>query len=448
MRALLNSCPRWSALTSWTKAQLDDCLDALLDYRGKSPKKSTSGIPVLSAKVVKTAGLLRPIEQTISPDYYETWMTRGFPKPDDVVMTTEAPLGEVIQLDEETSKYALGQRIVCMRGKTEVLDSTFLRYLLTSPKQQANLAASSTGTTVLGISQKALRKLEISFPEMEEQVAIGKLLRALDDKIELNRRMNETLEEMARELFRDWLVDFGPTRRQIEGATNPVAIMGGAFPAEKAASLAPLFPAAFGEDGLPEGWESGEVADLADLNPKSWTARKHPQNVEYVDLSNTKWGRIEETTNYDWGEAPSRARRVLEIGDTIVGTVRPGNGSYSLVGREGLTGSTGFAVLRPKQGDAVEFVYCALTSPENIEGLANLADGGAYPAINPKVVAATGIALADQGVMSVFSEVTRSMFAKRHANEQESQTLAEMRDLLLPKLMSGEIRVGNVEATR
>jgi type I restriction enzyme S subunit len=112
-------------------------LEALLDYRGKSPPKSGKGVPVLSAKVVKTTGLMRPIEQKIAIDYYPKWMVRGLPRVGDVVMTTEAPMGEVIQLDAETVRYALGQRIVCMRGKPQKLDNTFLRYLLVSPAQQA-----------------------------------------------------------------------------------------------------------------------------------------------------------------------------------------------------------------------------------------------------------------------------------------------------------------------
>jgi hypothetical protein len=127
-------------MREWQTSPLDECLDTLLDYRGKSPSKSAKGIPVLSAKVVKTTGLLRPIEQKIALDYYPTWMVRGLPHVGDIVMTTEAPMGEVIQLDQETVQYALGQRIVCLRGKPNKLDNKFLRYLLTSPAQQAILA--------------------------------------------------------------------------------------------------------------------------------------------------------------------------------------------------------------------------------------------------------------------------------------------------------------------
>lgn len=251
-------------MAEWKTEPLDECLESLIDYRGKSPTKSRTGIPVLSAKVVKTTGLLRPIEQTIAPDYYPQWMTRGLPRPGDVVMTTEAPMGEVIQLDEETSKFALGQRIVCLRGKAGKLDNTFLRYLLTSLGQQEILASYSTGTTVLGISQKALRSVPISYPDFDEQVIIGELLSALDDKIELNRRMNETLEASARALFRDWFVDFGPTRAKTAGAAPYLS-----------PDLWSLFPDRLDYEGKPDRWAWGAIRDHLELKyGKSLPARE------------------------------------------------------------------------------------------------------------------------------------------------------------------------------
>ena len=196
---------------------LEEGLAQLLDYRGKSPPKSKSGIPVISAKVVKAGRIIRPIEQTIEPSFYPIWMTRGFPEAGDVVMTTEGPLGEVAQLDRETVKFALAQRVVCLRGKKGVLDNSFLKFLLMSPIQQDILSSYGTGTTVEGVSQKALRRVPISIPPYNEQVSIGGLLSALDDKLELNRRMNVTLEAMAQAIFKDWFIDFGPTRAKMEG---------------------------------------------------------------------------------------------------------------------------------------------------------------------------------------------------------------------------------------
>jgi len=413
---------------------LDDCLEVLLDYRGKSPPKSRMGIPVLSAKVVKTTGLLRPIEQMIAPDFYSTWMVRGLPRPGDIVMTTEAPMGEVIQLDHETAQFALGQRIVCMRGKENKLDNTFLRYLLTSPMQQSILARYATGTTVLGISQKALRSVPITFPAFPHQQLIGSLLGALDDKIDLNRRMNETLEATARAIFKDWFVDFGPTRAKLEG---------------RAPYLAPdiwsLFPDTLDEDGRPDCWNVGVLSDVAGLNPESWSRATYPEAVDYVDLSNTKWGTIEAVTPYASEAAPSRAQRILRPGDTIVGTVRPGNGSYAYVSAQGLTGSTGFAVLRPKNRIFREVVYLAASARENIDRLAHLADGGAYPAVRPELVAATELVAAPERMFAAFSSTTSVLIERAEANKREISTLATTRDFLIPKLMSGELRIREAE---
>ena len=192
---------------------------------------------------------------------------------------------------------------------------------------------------------------------------------------------------------------------------------------------------------IPEGWEVTAVRSYASLNPETWSKRSQPTMIRYVDLSNTKWGRIEAMTTYLMSEAPSRARRVLRPGDTIVGTVRPGNGSYALVCEDGLTGSTGFAVLRPLQEDYVTLVYLAATARESIYHLAQLADGGAYPAVKPEAVLSVPIMGPPDQVLGQFSQATLPLLRQFWALENESRALAALRDTLLPKLVSGEIRV-------
>ncbi len=150
---------------------------------------------------------------------------------------------------------------------------------------------------------------------------------------------------------------------------------------------------------IPEEWEVGTLNDFATVNPEAWSKDTRPSVINYIDLSNTKWGQIEEVTAYTQEEAPSRAQRVLRPQDTIVGTVRPGNGSYALISQDGLTGSTGFAVLRPLRIENTEYVYLAATASDNIERLAPLADGAAYPAVRPDVVAATQGLQAPGGVI-------------------------------------------------
>lgn len=172
-----------------------------------------------------------------------------------------------------------------------------------------------------------------------------------------------------------------------------------------------------------------------------WTNETRPAVIKYVDLSNTKWGRIEAVTTYGQKDAPSRARRVLRPRDTIVGTVRPGNGSYALITEEGLTGSTGLAVLRPLRAEYAEFVYFAATNAENIEALSHLADGGAYPAVRPEVIAATRVVKPGNNVIERYSQATGPLLRKIAKNDHESRTLAALRDALLPNLISGDLRV-------
>ena len=178
----------------WQTLPLEDCMAAIIDYRGKTPEKTTFGVPLVTAKVIKGGRIERPDEFIAEADF-DAWMRRGMPERGDIVMTTEAPLGEVAQLDG--TRVALAQRVITLRGKPDLLDNTFLKFLLQSNGVQEELRSRGTGTTVVGIRQSELRKVSLTLPPLAEQKAIAAVLGALDDKIELNRRMNATLEAMA-----------------------------------------------------------------------------------------------------------------------------------------------------------------------------------------------------------------------------------------------------------
>ena len=332
-------------------------------------------------------------------------------------------------------EYAIGRGIAAIRHRHEPALQPFVRGVI--ELELPELLAQATGSTFPNVS--AYQLAEISYPCLDkyEQRAIAHILGTLDDKIELNRRMNQTLEEMARALFTSWFVDFDPVRAKMAGRDTGLP-----------KDIADLFPARLVASELgeiPKGWKVGTLEDVASLNPESWSTRNAPEEIIYVDLSNTKWGYIEKVETYPWKAAPSRGRRVLRHGDTIVGTVRPGNGSFSLMGRDGLTGSTGFAVLRPKTPSDAELVWCAATSQDNIDRLAHLADGGAYPAVRPEAVAATKLPLADFATRGAFSSVAASLLNQVDANKQQSHTLADLRDTLLPRLISGELRAKQIE---
>ncbi|GIX10633.1 restriction endonuclease subunit S [Elioraea sp.] len=326
---------------------------------------------------------------------------------------------------------------------TDGIDKVFLYYLLRYLKPNFVGIARNKQTTGLGhVTKRDMENMEVAHPDLPEQRAIAHILGTLDDKIELNRRMSATLEAMARTLFKAWFVDFEPVRAKAEGRWHKGESLPG-LPAH----LYDLFPNRLVETEqgeIPEGWRWGTLAESADLNPEVWPRATRPKTIAYVDLANTKWGRIESIQTFDATEAPSRAQRVLRARDTIVATVRPGNGSFALVPHDGLTGSTGFAHLRPHR-DASSVVYLAATSAENIERLAHLADGAAYPAVRPESVAATPLPIADSAVMGEFERRTADWLGRMAGADNHSRTLSALRDALLPKLISGELRVPDAE---
>ena len=335
----------------------------------------------------------------------------------------------------------------CLRVRPDLakLDPAYLSYFFGLPAFRDYINSIAVGATMPSLNTKILSDVPVIYPPLPEQRAIAHILGTLDDKIEQNRRMNETLEEMARALFKSWFVDFDPVRAKMEGRWRPGESLPG-LPAE----YYDLFPdrlvgSELGE--IPEGWGFRTLGEFASLNLESWSRNNAPQELEYVDLANTKWGVIEATQHYLWKDAPSRAKRILRSGDTIVGTVRPGNGSYSLVGTEGLTGSTGFTVVRPLHWRHRELVYLAVTDMGNIERLAYRADGAAYPAVRPEVVGETEVVFpdVDHTVIDSFSERTGPMLNKVETNKKENFALAAIRDALLPKLVSGEMRVGDAK---
>jgi type I restriction enzyme S subunit len=353
-------------------------------------------------------------------------------------------VGRACQVDPQILPARVNQHVAIVRPDPKKLDPRFLRYFLVSPDMQAKMLSwAGSGGTRNALTKGMIESFVVPAPPLPEQRAIAHILGTLDDKIELNRRMSETLEAMARALFKAWFVDFEPVRAKMEGRWRRGESLPG-LPAH----LYDLFPdrvvdSELGE--IPEGWEVGTLADLSSLNPEVWTKETRPSKINYVDLSNTKWGRIEAVTTYAASNAPSRAQRVLRPGDTIVGTVRPGNGSYALISTPGLTGSTGFAVLRPNKPAYVEFVYLTATAPDNIDTLAHLADGAAYPAVRPDVIAATPVVRPDNDVFGRFSRAVGPLLAKIAENERECRTLAQLRAALLPKLISGELRVKDAE---
>lgn len=421
-------------MSDWQTMSLREAGIHLLDCVHKTPSAVDSGYPYIAIPQMNQGEIDFSEAREISQSDFEEWTKKANPKPHDIVLSRRCNPGETAYVRKDM-RFALGQNLVLLRADGKKVRPEFLRWMVRSPFWWMEIDKFlNVGAVFDSLRCADIPNFRLPVPPLRVQDGISSLLGALDDKIELNRRMNETLEAMARAIFKDWFVDFGPVRAKAEGR-----------PPYLAPDIWSLFPDALDDEDKPVGWEFSTLAAVATLNPETWSRANAPEEIAYVDLANTKWGVIESTQRHSWAEAPSRAQRILRPGDTIVGTVRPGNGSYAFVGNDGLTGSTGFAVLRPSDTRFREFIYLASTSAENIERLSTLADGGAYPAVRPDVVSETSITLPSTDIMVHFSRLIAPVVDRWEANKREAQTLAQTRDLLLPKLMSGEIRLRDAE---
>ena len=321
-------------------------------------------------------------------------------------------------------------------------DNDYIYYLCREPAFREYAIGRMEGTSGRQrVSWQSIAAYQFAFPSPEERRETARVLSTLDDRITLLRETNATLEAIAQALFKSWFVDFDPVRAKMEGRT----------PEGMDEATAALFP-----DGLetselgevPRGWRVGTVASVALLNAKSLSPRNPPPEINYLDLAGVKANVFDVPQCYSFADAPSRARRVLQEGDCIVGTVRPGNRSFGFIAtaQNHLIGSTGFAVLSPKQHWMTAFTYLCATRDESIDRLASLADGGAYPAVRPDVVASTPCTLPPDEVMKVFDGAARPLLDAIGANSEQAQTLSTLRDTLLPRLISGQLRLPEAEA--
>ena len=397
------------------------------------------GTPLLKVGDIKDGAAVRP-SYCISPATDEEHR-RSKLIGDELLITLVGNPGECVVVTPAMAGWNPARAIAVIRLQDTSL-RTYLKTVLESTAGRHLIDAVLNTTVQKTLNLKDIRKLPIPLPTDAEIKWISGISEALTSRIALLRETNATLEAIAQALFKSWFVDFDPVHAKMEGR----------IPEGMDEDTARLFPDALEESELglvPRGWRVGTLEDLSDLNPESWSAKNHPDTVAYIDLANAKDNEIASVTAFAFDDAPSRARRVLRTGDTIVGTVRPGNRSFAFIHEpaSNLTASTGFAVLRPSVAANTEFVYLAATQDTSIEHLAHVADGGAYPAVRPDVVSGLQCVVPDNYVLETFHAAAAPLLAKIADNQKQTQTLATLRATLLPRLISGQLRLPEAKRT-
>ena len=276
-----------------TDRPLDDVADML---SGGTPRKSNQrywngSIPWLTPKDM---GLWSGVTGTKVSQEAIGNGTRLAPKDTIFIAVRGMSLHNEIRIIRPNEAMSFNQDVKAIVAK-KCIDPLYLYYALVSKKTELLGAVESAGHGTGRLPTDKLKEILVPRFHPRTEAALAELFGALDHRIDLNRRVNETLEAIARAIFKDWFVDFGPTRAKAEGRA-PYLVP----------ELWDLFPDAVDDEYKPVGWNLGSLSNIASTNPESWTARSHPMRVEYVDLSNAKWGNIDAVTQLAWKDAPSR----------------------------------------------------------------------------------------------------------------------------------------------
>jgi len=364
-------------------------------------------------------------------------------------------LGFAARVPNDTNVWLHNQRVgLLVFNPSAEADARFVEYLLRSHEYRSWIVGSATGTTVKHTSPSRIEGFRTLVPAPDEQRAIAHILGTLDDKIELNRRRNQTLEAMARALFKDWFVDFQPVRAKQSARTQtggPVrAKMAGREP-YLPADLWQRFPARLDDEGKPEGWEMQPLSELLTIigggTPKTSVEEYWGGDIPWFSVVDTPSASnvfvvATEKTITAQGLAGSSARLIAK-GATII-SARGTVGNLAIAGREMTFNQSCYGL--HGTGDAGDyFVY--LTAQQMVDQLKSMAHGSVFSTITRQTFEAIQRSAPPPAVLLAFEGLVTGWFDAILSNVEESQTLAQLRDTLLPKLISGELRIKDAERT-
>jgi type I restriction enzyme S subunit len=335
-----------------------------------------------------------------------------------------------VRVRREDLPCLLVQRVARLRAKP-TMHQGFLRYLIGNPMFKDYVARVRTGTSIPHISGGQIRSYQICLPPLPEQRAIASVLGALDDKIDLNRRMCQTLEEMARALFKSWFVDFDPVRAKMEGR-DP------GLPKE----IADLFPSRLVDSELgpiPEGWRVADFGTIACQSRDLAQSEGLDARTNYIGLEHMPRRSIA-LANWGTGEAVESSKFRFTAGDILFGKLRPYFHKVGVAPIDGVC-STDIVVARPSTPELFGVTIGVMSSDSFVAHTDRSSAGTRMPRTNWADMSAFRIVTPSHDVAEVHTRAVKSMVDRIVLCIHESRTLAALRDTLLPKLISGEVRV-------
>ncbi|GBR03204.1 restriction endonuclease subunit S [Acetobacter oeni] len=382
---------------------------------GKTPKTSRpeyfgGDIPFVTPSDMQESRVIESTGRSLTADGAATVKNLVIPRHAVMVSCIGSDMGKTYL---SNGRCVTNQQINSIIVDREKFDPLFIYYNLSGRRSEIRNAAAGAAQPILNKTE--FGKILVEAPSLEEQREIAATLGALDDKIELNRKTAATLEEMARALYRSWFVDFDPVRARAEGRA----------PAHMDAATAALFPDTFGKDGLPEGWSKAPLNTLCKI-----TSGKRPSQkvlTENADNPIPVYG----------GNGISWFTNKKLFDDKFLVTGRVGTLGTVFRVQEACWVSDNALCLFPKNDAGFEYLFFALSQID----ILSLNSGSTQPLLTQTSLAAQNCLLPNQRVILSFHEYVFPWFESQRHLVSQNRTLAILRDTLLPRLMSGELRV-------
>ena len=429
----------WDMSSEWKS--FASLLSAIVDNRGKTCPVGENGIPLIATNCIDNSSLYPLYDTTrfVSDETFNTWF-RDHPLPGDILFVCKGSPGRT-NLVPDPVDFCIAQDMVAVRADPEKVYPKYLFAVLRSPIVQSKIENMHVGTMIPHFKKGDFDKLFIPVPSREVQRAIGDFYFTISDRIALLRETNATLESIAQAIFKSWFIDFDPVKARQQGLE----------PQGMDAATAALFPDAFQDSELgpiPARWDIAKLEDVYDINPSR--KLKKGEIAPYLGMSSVP------TSGHSVGEVIDRemaSGTKFINGDTLLARITPclENGKTAYVDflddEQVGWGSTEFIVLRPKAPFASYHAYllCRDSSFRTF-AIQSMSGTSGRQRVQNDVLGSYRLVLPSEEILTAFSDVIEPIKMAMTSNHKRSQTLASIRDALLPRLISGRLRLPEAEA--
>ncbi len=424
---------------------LKDAVSHIVDNRGKTCPTSDAGMPLIATNCVKSSSLYPTKEKIryVDAETYETWF-RGHPEPGDILFVNKGSPGEVCLVPDPVD-FCIAQDMVSLRANEKKIDPSYFFAVLRDRRTKTAIENMHVGTMIPHFKKTDFDKLNLPLPPRSDQEFIGQLYLDLSKRIALNQKMNQTLEEIAKAIFKSWFVDFDPVRAKAEGRPTGLSPeVSDLFPDE-------LVDSEIGE--IPRGWEVTSLGDVCEQVTKGTT----PTSVggKFSEDGNILFVKVESVSE-DGQLLPSKFAKIDEETDSLLkrSQLREGDVLLSIAGTIGrstimpkrfLPANTNQALAILRCSGKEDFVLQTLRSDHIQQNFHSKIVQAVQANLSLGEIKATRCVLPPLGVHDQLIDMIKKIREANEIRDQETSILAELRDTLLPKLISGELRIPDAE---